>query len=384
MNIFTAILLFLVAFLKFVLSGIKVKRFLINPCDLAIYWEVLLVLALQLGVVRQDIAIAMDGSVEGNGLSAPVAPPQASNPPAPLALAQTGYAPVGALLQYLPKFDGKNMTLQDWIERVRSAVRMCNLTPELRAEIALSALEGDVRRTVMVRPESERDTLDKIFALLELAQGGRAKVTQLRSRFFNRPQKEGETLMQYSTALQEILNEVRRRDPEAMGAFQEVDRLLRDQFTAGLANKFLQDKLQEMTRMTTGLSFYQVYLAAIEREDELSPAVVKAVNSAQGAGGQPGPEESGTLKDVIQALRAEVRDLRLEVSRMKAEPSQTVGTAQAPPIALRRAARGRWSNERGPRGPCWICRQYGHLARDCNLKPASEMSPPALNYRLPQ
>lgn len=85
------------------------------------------------------------------------------------------------------------MTLQDWTERVQSAVRMCNLTPELQAEVALGALEGDIRRAVMVRPESEWDTLEKIFSLLEKAQGG-TKVVQLRSHFFNRPQREGAVL----------------------------------------------------------------------------------------------------------------------------------------------------------------------------------------------
>lgn len=32
--------------------------------------------------------------------------------------------------------------------------------------------------------------------------------------------------MQYSNALQEMLNEIQRRDPEAMGAFRGVDWLL--------------------------------------------------------------------------------------------------------------------------------------------------------------
>ncbi|CAI9623621.1 unnamed protein product, partial [Staurois parvus] len=178
------------------------------------------------------------------------------------------------------------MTLQDWTERVRSALRMCNLTSELWAEVALGALEGDGRRTVMIRSESERDTLEKIFSLLERAQGGRAKVVQLRSHFFNRPQQEGETLMQYSNALQETLNEILRRDPEAMGAFREVDRLLRDQFIVGLSNKFLQDKLQEMTRTAPNMTFYSIYIAAVEREEECIPVVARIVSSSHATRGQ--------------------------------------------------------------------------------------------------
>lgn len=299
--------------------------------------------------------------------------------PAPSMSAPVEYFPVGALLRHLPKFDGKNMTLQDWTERVRGAVKVCNLTPELRAEVALGTLEGDMRRTVMVRPECERNTLEKIFSLLEGAQGGRAKVVQLRSHFFNRPQREGETLMQYSNALQETLNEIQRRDPEAMGAFREVDRLLRDQFIVGLSNKFLQDKLQEMTRTTADMPFYNIYLAAVEREEEYMPVTVKVVSSTHTTGGKSGPEDSESLRDVVQALRAELKELRLEVSQMKSGSLQPPGMTPAPRATPSRITRVRGLAERGPL--CWACRQFGHMARECPLQMKPE---PTLNFQPPQ
>ncbi|CAN2387827.1 Reverse transcriptase (RNA-dependent DNA polymerase), partial [Pristimantis euphronides] len=143
-----------------------------------------------------------------------------------------------------------------------------------------------------------------------------------------------------------MLNEVQRRDPEALGAFRQADRLLRDQFIAGLSNKFLQDKLQEMTRATTDLTFYNVYLAAIEREEEPMPVVEKAVGSAQVAEGRASAEDSGSLTDVIRAMRAELSDLRLEMSQMKAGPSPVMGmtpVTRTPPSRVIRESQSPWA-----------------------------------------
>ncbi|KAG9480355.1 hypothetical protein GDO78_012043 [Eleutherodactylus coqui] len=100
----------------------------------------------------------------------------------------------------------------------------------------------------------------------------------------------------------ETLNEMQRRDAEAVGAFQEVDWLLRDQFIMGLSNKFLQDKMQEIARATPELTFYQVYLGAVEREEEPMPVAVKAVSSTGVTRGQSSPEDSESIKDIVEAV----------------------------------------------------------------------------------
>lgn len=126
-----------------------------------------------------------------------------------------------------------------------------------------------------------------------------------------------------------------------------------------LYNKFLHDKLQEMTR-----------IAAVEREEEHMPVTERVASGTHATGGQSASEDLEFLRDVVQGLRTGLRELRLEVSQMKAgspwSPEMTPVSRATPP----RVTQVRGLVERGPL--CWTCRQYGHMARECPEQMKSE------------
>ncbi|XP_075188576.1 uncharacterized protein LOC142271034 [Anomaloglossus baeobatrachus] len=101
-------------------------------------------------------------------------------------------------------------------------------------QVALNTLEGDAFKVVLLKPESQRKTVDEIIQILEKAFDHVAAAIQLQVQFFARIQRSGVSLIHFGIALEELHQEIKKKLNVTVGADAEVDRILRDQFIEGI------------------------------------------------------------------------------------------------------------------------------------------------------
>ncbi|XP_077117068.1 uncharacterized protein LOC143773546 [Ranitomeya variabilis] len=180
--------------------------------------------------------------------------------------------PMGTIFSVLPKFDGKNMPLSDWVSRLQCTLKIYNISPDLEVDIALTALEGEARRNVCLQPELTRSTLKELVKFLEEIYGETASAGHLRAKFFSKLQREEEGISQYATALQEVFEEVQRKEADGLGGMGSKDRILREQFILGLHSTSLRQALSARVRADPALTFRQVMAETVARSKEESYA----------------------------------------------------------------------------------------------------------------
>ena len=99
------------------------------------------------------------------------------------------------------------------------------------ADFILANLEGPGKEKVKLRPESEGDNPEKIFAILVESFGERRSLLRVFRLFYNRKQRKGESLRGFSQALSELCKRITSRDPNAV---LNRDHALHDQFRASV------------------------------------------------------------------------------------------------------------------------------------------------------
>ena len=96
--------------------------------------------------------------------------------------------------------------------------------------------EGAAKEELRLRPDEE-NTPDTVFQILRSSFGEGLTSTQAMRKFFERRQKEKESIQDYSLSLMVLLSRVERLNPDAV---IEKDRLLRDQFLENLYDRQLR------------------------------------------------------------------------------------------------------------------------------------------------
>ena len=81
-----------------------------------------------------------------------------------------------------------------------------------RIDFLMQNLISPAKDEIRLRPLLERDTADKILYLIHSIYDGDDSVTQLEELFFQRNQKDDETLQDYSLNLMKIVDQIIKRD----------------------------------------------------------------------------------------------------------------------------------------------------------------------------
>ncbi len=135
---------------------------------------------------------------------------------APSSPAQTPQVVYVSRERNIQKFSGirktDNDTVENFVDNVKSLISARKMSQIEQTDFVLSLLESSAKEEVNLRPAAERDTSDKICNILLEAFGERRTTPQLLKSFYERKQKDTETLREFSHALCEIYNRIYSRD----------------------------------------------------------------------------------------------------------------------------------------------------------------------------
>ena len=158
--------------------------------------------------------------------------------------------------QKLRKFSGRHgdneLSIEDFIDNAKSAITSRGLPLPEQANFVLSYLEGPAKEEMKLYPKSDLTNSDKIFDLLQESFGEKRSVPQLLKAFYDRRQREGETLPAFSHALRELQAKIEKKSVTKSSG---QDAALRDHFAENVRDPLLRKELKKFIRTHPEISF---------------------------------------------------------------------------------------------------------------------------------
>ena len=195
-------------------------------------------------------------------------------------------------------------TVEDFVDNVKSLISVRKMTQIEQTDFLLSLLESAAKEEVKLRPAAERDTSDKICNILLEAFGERRTIPQLLKSFYERKQKDAETLREFSHALCEICNRIYSPDTTIIPS---RDQAFRDQFADNVRDPLLRKELKRMIRSNSNCKFLEVREEALHWAEEGEKLHPTKRNASSEAVSTTKPSEE--MIKVLQALEEQRKSI---------------------------------------------------------------------------
>ena len=272
--------------------------------------------------------------------------------------------------QKLKKFSGRHgdneLSIEDFIDNAKSAITSRGLPLPEQANFVLSYLEGPAKEEMKLYPKSDLTNSDKIFDLLQESFGEKRSVPQLLKAFYERRQREGETLRAFSHALRELQAKIQKKSVTKSSG---QDAALRDHFAENVRDPLLRKELKKFIRTHPEISFLDTKEEAIRwaEEDEKScgPRPRVASSHETSTSTKPSSIESA-MNEMIKTLQGQqkaIEDLAANLKKLNTVPTHRGQNIQPQPQFQQRQPRPDAGGDR-----CYQCGAPGHFARNCTAR----------------
>lgn len=276
-----------------------------------------------------------------------------------------------------PFFSGSksksDISIYDWIENVESCWRGRNMTSREKALFLYDHLEGEAKAEIRFRSLTERENPDTILRILKEVYGSSSSFVSLQRQFFDRKQKDRESLKEFSHSLWALIEEIKRAYPDRL---IDSDILVRDQFVEHVRDVSLRRELKSIVRNDPQVSFIALRHQAIrwveEGEHPSGQARVgfhhgevdvnvegacRAVTAGKGL-------ELSTLQKQLDQQQSQIDKILKSLSKIESVLNQPASRSHNPNY--------QFTTEGLP--ICLRCRKPGHVLRQCRQGPRPRTS----------
>ena len=276
--------------------------------------------------------------------------------------------------QKLRKCSGRHgdnvLSIEDFIDNAKSAITLRGLPLSEQANFVLSYLEGPAKEEMKLYLTNS----DQIFDLLQESFGEKRSVPQLLKAFYDRRQREGETLREFSHALRGLQSKIEKKSVTKSSG---QDAALRDHFAENARDPLLRKELKKFIRTPPEVSFLDTREEAIRwaEEDEKSCGPRPRVASSHETSTSTKPSSlKSAMNEMIKTVQGQqkaIEDLAANLKKLNTVPTNRGQNAQFQPQFQQRQPRPDAGGDR-----CYQCGAPGHFARNCT---ARSRSPPLRN-----
>ncbi|MCG8049520.1 MAG: zinc finger domain-containing protein [Candidatus Thiodiazotropha endolucinida] len=294
----------------------------------------------------------------------------------------------------LQKFSGRPVketdpSVEEWIEDVSYHIN--NITsPEAKIEFLYDHLQGQARDEIRTRPERERDSPAKILKILQDLFQDADSIAQIQQQFFQRDQKSGETLQQYSLVLLKLVDRMSKKGKKVIG---DQELMLKERFIDGILDKQLRREMRRFALEHPDCSFQEFRTVVFKWVQDQKPCVSDVQHNLEQVELEQSAQKLDQPPELLKMLTAQQELLEAQQKQINLL-TDLVQKSQVNNSSFRgrgAQSRGQFSNSRGGfrgnipgfrgqgyrgRGTgsgrqqnnkflCFNCKGEGHYARDC-------------------
>ena len=231
-------------------------------------------------------------------------------------------------------------------------------------------LDGGAKSEINFHSRADRNTPEKIFQILRENYSCAQSYVAAQFQFFQRTQREGEFLRDYSHALKSLMDLAIRKTP---GGIPNSDVLLRDQFVEHVLDDMLRRELKQHVVQQPSIPFVNLRAIAIRWAEtsrqggKIRPRVnscdsySQAVDRSEGrtfAVTASSNDEMAEIKECLRKQQAQLDTIMKHVTAQSSQPTQS-DVALTPAKQLRFPTDGKLI--------CHRCNRAGHIARFCRV-----------------
>ena len=271
-----------------------------------------------------------------------------------------------------PKFSGSPLagalTVDEWVEEVEGCLRARHMSAIDKAWFVYDHLEGPAQTEIKFRDRSVREDPEQIISVLREVYGCTKSYVSLQQRFFDRKQKEGESLQDFSHALMMLMERVTLCNPQA---WSNPQTLLRDQFCEQVRDHALRRELKKMVRQNQEISLLDIRKEAIRWVEEGQPSQEKYVRPLP----QTCETQATAISESAGAHTSELAELKSMFIKQQAQLdliAQTLNTSKEVGKSRPFSRGNRFQRAPDGRPICIKCSQPGHIARFCTENSPSQ------------
>ena len=272
------------------------------------------------------------------------------------------------------KFTGKLsvdlLTVEQWIEEVRRCLEVRHMSIAEQLLFITDHLEGGAKSEINFHHSANRDTPEKIFSILTENFKCSQSYVAAQLQFFQRTQREGESLRDFSHALKSLMDVVINKTPVSI---PNSDVLLRDQFIEHVLDDMLRRELKQRVIQEPTITFVDLrglalrWAEASRRGGRTKPRTyscdtysqaVESFEAGTNAVTARPSDEIAEIKECLRKQQAQLDAIMRHVTAQVPQPTQS----DDPPSSAKH-----FRSQADGKPICHRCNRAGHIARFCRV-----------------
>ena len=150
---------------------------------------------------------------------------------------------------------GSSAVFYEWLDDINAVLNFRPYEGTDKAVCIYEHLGGEARQEIRYRPQVDRKDPQRILDILKEIYERPQSLTRLQRQFFDRRQRQGESIREYSHALLAIMEEIKYCPVEQTWCNNST---LRDQFAENVSDVALRRELSKTIRHQPNIFFFYI------------------------------------------------------------------------------------------------------------------------------